>query len=225
MEFENLRAIWNSQNERPVYELNDSRLAVGLYQQREQSRRRLLRQQFAPIFLALFIVAVGNALVFYAFFAKTVHKVTFTGTDPRMSVWDGVALAGAVIAAVAVALSRYTQRRRHERTQNVFAPSLREELERGIAQLDFELSLYSTPRVARRFAALSFGMTVLFWEFGRLIGEPVPWVMLPAALATYPAFRGDFALEKKNRQRVTERRRALESMLAQLKKEDVESRR
>jgi len=221
MEFENLRAIWNTQNERPVFSLNDSRLAVALYQQREQSRRRLFRQQFGPIFIALFI-AVGNSLVFHAFFAKTVHKVRWTETDPQMSVWDGVALAGAVSAAMAVAVSRYTRRRKHERTQNVFAPSLREELERGIAQLDFELSLYSTPQVARR-VALSFGTTVLFWEFGRLIGEPVPWFMLPAALACYPAFGVDFALKKKIRQRVTERRRALESMLAQLKKEDVGS--
>lgn len=34
MEFEDLQAIWDTQNERPVFSINDSRLAVGLYQQR-----------------------------------------------------------------------------------------------------------------------------------------------------------------------------------------------
>jgi hypothetical protein len=35
MEFEDLQAIWDTQNEQPVFSINDSRLAVGLYQQRE----------------------------------------------------------------------------------------------------------------------------------------------------------------------------------------------
>ena len=224
MEFESLRAIWSTQTQRPVYRLNDSRLAVVLYRQREESRGRLFRQQFGRIFLALFFAA-GNALVFYGFFTKTLRKVTFSGTDPRMSVWDGVALAGAVIAAMAVAVSRYTQHRKRERTLNVFPPSLREELEQGIAQLDFESSLYSTAPVARRVAALLFGATVMFWEFGRLIGEPVPWVMLPAIMSVYLTFGVEFTVGKKIMRRVTERRCALDSMLAQLKKEDVEPRR
>jgi di/tricarboxylate transporter len=211
MEFENLRAIWNTQNERPVYSLDDSRLAVGLYQQREESSRRLFRQQLGPVLLALFI-AVGNALVFRAFFTKTTQNLRFTGTDPRMSVWDGVALAGAAIAVVAVAVSRYIQRRRHERTQNVFAPSLREELERGIAQLDFEFSLYGKPQTARLGAAFSFGIAVFFWEFGRLVGVPHPWMMLPSILPIIFGFLVGFNLNKKMRQQMLKRRRALESM-------------
>jgi hypothetical protein len=39
--------------------------------------------------------------------------------------------AGALVAMVA---SRYTERKKHERTQEIFVPSLREKLERGMAQ-------------------------------------------------------------------------------------------
>ena len=39
MEFENLQAIWDTQNDKPVFAMKDARLLVALYQQREQSRR------------------------------------------------------------------------------------------------------------------------------------------------------------------------------------------
>jgi len=215
MEFEDLQAIWNTQNDRPVFSINDSRLAVGLYQQREQSRRRLFRGQFIPFYFTALFIAAGSAFMFLAFFAKTISKMRLT--DPQMSVWDGVALAIAMGAAMAVAASMYIQRRKHERTQNVFAPSLREELERGISQLDFELSLYSTSRVVRILTALSIGMTVLMWEVGRLNGESTPWMMLAyAAICMYPGNWYGFALKRKIVERVMQRKRALETMLATL---------
>ena len=31
MEFKDLQAIWDTQNERPVFAINDSRLSVALY--------------------------------------------------------------------------------------------------------------------------------------------------------------------------------------------------
>ena len=49
MKFENLQATWDTQNDKPVFAMTDARLLVALYQQREHSRRRLFRQQFAPL--------------------------------------------------------------------------------------------------------------------------------------------------------------------------------
>ena len=43
MEFENLQAIWDTQNDKPVFAMQDARLLVALYQQRERSRRRALQ--------------------------------------------------------------------------------------------------------------------------------------------------------------------------------------
>ncbi len=52
MEFENLQAIWDTQNEKPVFAMQDARLLVALYQQRERSRRRAFRLHFAPMYVA-----------------------------------------------------------------------------------------------------------------------------------------------------------------------------
>jgi hypothetical protein len=220
MEFEDLQAIWDTQNERPVFSINDSRLGVGLYQQREQARRRLFREAFAPVYFGALFIAAVSALLFLAFFVKTISKMR--PTDPLMSVWDGAALVGSVGAALATAVSMYTQRRKHERTQNVFAPSLREELEQGISQLDFELSLYSTPRVVKMAAFLSIGTTVLMWEAGRLNGDPTPWMMLVyALLCICPGSWYGFDVKKGIVERVMQRKRALESMRAALEEDGV----
>ena len=215
MEFEDLQKIWDTQNDRPVFSMNDSRLAVGLYQQREHFRRRLFRWEFVPIYFMMPLLAAGAALLFLLFLFKTIYKVRLT--DPQMSVWDGVALATAMGAAIAVMVSMYIKRRKHERTQNVFAPTLREELERGISQLDFELSLNSTPRVMTIIFIISLGTSVIVWEVGRLNGDSAPWMTVAYTLflicgAPWVAI----AAKAKAVEELMQRRRALESMLAAL---------
>ena len=215
MQFEDLQAIWDTQNDRPVFSMNDSRLAVGLYQQREQSRRRLFRDLFAPAYVVALSITVALGFTFLAFFLKTVTKMRLT--DPQMSIRDGAALLAGVGAALAVVAQLYRERRKHEDVQNVFAPSLREELERGISQLDFELSFYSPSRVWNIPALVSLATSVLLCELGRLNGESIPWTMLAVALSgvVWSVWAG-LAANKKVIERIEQRKRALESMRAAL---------
>ena len=215
MKFEDLQAIWDTQNDRPVFSMNDSRLAVGLYQQREQSRRRLFRELFAPAYVIALSITVALGLTFLVFFVKTVTKMRLT--DPQMSIWDGAALVAGVGAALAVVARMYRERRKHEGAQNVFAPSLREELERGISQLDFELSFYSTSRVWNVPALVSLATSVLLCELGRLNGESTPWTMLAVALGgVVLSVWAGLTANKKVVERIEQRKRALESMRAAL---------
>ena len=220
MQFEDLQAIWDTQNDRPVFSMNDSRLAVGLYQQREQSRRRLFRGLFAPAYVIALSITVALGLTFLVFFVKTVTKMRLT--DPQMSIWDGAALVAGVGAALAVVARMYRERRKHEGAQNVFAPSLREELERGISQLDFELSFYSKSRVWNVPALLSLGTSVFLWEVGRLNGESTPWTLLTVSLGGIVlSFWAGVAAIKKVIERIEQRKRALESMRAALVEENA----
>lgn len=215
MQFEDLQAIWDTQNDRPVFSMNDSRLAVGLYQQREQSRRRLFRELFAPAYVIALSITVALGLTFLVFFVKTVTKMRLT--DPQMSIWDGAALVAGVGAAFAVVARMYRERRKHEGAQKVFAPSLREELERGISQLDFELSFCSTSRVWNVPALVSLATSVLLCELGRLNGESTPWTMLAVALGgVVLSVWAGLAANKKVVERIEQRKRALESMRAAL---------
>lgn len=215
MKFEDLQAIWDTQNDRPVFALKDARLAVALYQQRERSRRRVFWKQFAPVYVAAPAMAALAAFLVVAFFYKT--RFGINAGDPRASVWDGAAGVVAVGAMLATVALMYAERRKHERTQNVFAPSLREELDRGIAQLDFELGLRSTPRMLRSHGLVSIGAMLSVWESGRLNGVPAPWALSAlAAFLVVVAGWIDFSARKKVVERVMQRKRALMAMRAAL---------
>lgn len=221
MEFENLQAIWDSQNDKPVFAMQDPRLLVALYQQRERRRRRLFKLHFAPMYgAAMLMLGVLGALV--ATFLRIASlmrrfKGVFTHNGFPISAWDYAGLAVAAGALLALVVPLYLERRKHERTQEIFAPSLREELDRGIAQVDFSMGLDTTPRVLRILTLLSIAAVIINWEAVRAAGDPKPW---GAALGTFLCMLLSgclgFAARKKTMQRRLARRRALESMRAAL---------
>jgi hypothetical protein len=223
MEFEDLQAIWDTQNDKPVFAMQDARLLVALYQQRERSRRRIFKQQFAPMYVgALLILAVLGA-VFATFLKITSLMRRFGSRFPiphhgfGMSAWDYAGFAVVAGALVAIVVPMYLERKKHERTQEIFAPSLREELDRGIAQLDFEMGLHSNPRVMRILTLLLIAALIMNWEAGRTGGNPTPW-----GLALFTLFfwfigaRAGFAARKRVMERALARQLALKSMLAAL---------
>src|SRR4051812_21228014 len=108
MDFENLQAVWNTQNDTPVFEMKDPRLLVALYQQREHSRRRLFKEQFAPLYIVALFMLAGVAFIFFAFLMKSIY-IRKIARDFPMSVWDAAAFAIAAAALVAVILTMYAE--------------------------------------------------------------------------------------------------------------------
>jgi hypothetical protein len=172
MKLEELQAIWETQTERPGFSVNDFGLHLALYQVRERARRRLFWGGYFVGFVCSLLGLVGLLVLFVVFYIKDPDN------DFPMNAWDGLAFLVAAIAIVLSASLMYMSRRKHEKDQSVIAPSLRQEIERGIAQIDFEIST-STIRMAWRYVALIYLATLLIcWEVGRLNGDPLPWNVL-----------------------------------------------
>lgn len=232
MEFEDLQAIWDTQNDKPVFAMQDARLLVALYQQRERSRQRAFRIHFAPMYVAAvcMLAAIVSIIATFRNIASLMRrfKGRFTHNGFGLGAWDYVGLAVAAGALLAIVAPLYLERKKHERAQKIFAPTLREELDRGIAQLDFTMSLDRWPRVIRILSLLSIAVVMISWEANRAGGNPRPWwsllwfvlVYVPGGLA-WAVARLQGKLQKRElvglvrRQRL-ERRRALESMRAAL---------
>ncbi|MBZ5635685.1 MAG: hypothetical protein LAO55_21365 [Acidobacteriia bacterium] len=221
MEFEDLQAIWDTQNDKPVFAMQDARLLLALYQQRERSRRRLFKQYFMPMYIMAPIGLVGVGFVFFAFFMKSLY-IKKLARDFPMSAWDYAAFAVAAGALLAIVVPMYLERKKHERTQEIFAPSLREELDRGIAQLDFEMGLHSTPRVERFYGLMTIAVVLFGWEVGRLNGNSTSWgfVWMTMSLMIFTSWAG-FITIKEFVERVMQRKHALESMRAALDEDAV----
>jgi hypothetical protein len=213
MEFEDLQAIWDTQNDKPVFAMQDARLLVALYQQRERRRWRVFKTQFAPMYMAALLILVVLGAVFVTFRSRS----RFPHHGFPMSAWDYAGFAVAAGVLLAIVAPMYLERKKHERTQEIFAPSLRHELDRGIALLDFEMSLHRNPRVMRILTLLSIAAVTLNWEEGRMAGDPTPWGL--ALFTLFCAFlggRAGFTASKKIMERARARRRALESIRAAL---------
>ena len=230
MDFENLQAIWDTQNAKPVFAMQDARLLVALYQQREHSRRRAFRIYFGVMYgAALLMLAVIAALVAtFRNITSLMHRYSrFTHNGFAISAWDYAGLAVAAGALVALVVPLYLERKKHERAQQIFAPTLREELDRGIAQLDFVMRLDRAPRIFRIITLLSIAVVMISWESQRAAGNPRPWGSALWFLALYvpgglgwAVARLQARIQKRepglaHRLRL-ERRRALESMRAAL---------
>ena len=216
MKFESLQQIWDTQNDKPVFAMKDARLLLALYQQREQSRRKLFWRQFFPMYGAAAVMLAGAAFTFFAFYWKSVY-IKKIARDFPMNAWDYTMFAIAAISLLALVAILYAERKKQERTQDVFAPSLREELDRGVALLDFELTLYSAPRLFKLHSLLFAGVLALVWEVGRLNGERTSWNMLFINLLCMGAATLPSLIAKKNKEEaLLPRRRALESMRAAL---------
>ncbi len=230
MEFEDLQAIWDTQNDKPVFAMQDARLLVALYQQRERSRQRAFRLHFAPMYVAALVMlaVTGSLVATFRNIASMMRRYSrFTHNGFALSAWDYMGLAIAAGALLALVVSLYLERKKHEQTQKVFAPTLREELDRGIAQLDFTISLERAPRVLRILTLVSIAVVMISWEAQRAGGNPRPWwsllgvlwVFLPGGLG-WAVGRLQARLQKRepglaHRLRL-ERRRALEAMRAAL---------
>ena len=235
MEFEDLQAIWDTQNDKPVFAIQDARLLVALYQQRERSRQRAFRIHFAPMYVAALVMlaVIGSLVATFRNIASLMRRYSrFTHNGFAMSAWDYAGLAVAAGAILALVVPLYLERKKHERTQKIFAPTLREELDRGLAQLDFEIRLDRAPRIFRIVTLLSIAVVMISWESGRVAGNPRPWwsalwflaVYLPGGLG-WAVSRLQAKLQKRQpglvRRRRLERRRALVAMRAALDEDTV----
>jgi hypothetical protein len=172
MQLEELQAIWETQTERPVFTVNDFGLHLALYQVRERARRRLFWGGYFINFVCSLLGLVGLLAMYVVFFFK----------DPLdgvlMNGWDDLAFLVAGSAIALSASSMYTSRRKHEQDQSVFAPSLRQEIERGIAQIDFEISSDSSWSAWRNAALTALATILGGWEFCRLTGDHRPWEVI-----------------------------------------------
>ena len=224
MEFEELQAIWDTQNDKPAFAMQDPRLLVALYQQRERSRRRVFKRQFASMYVAALVLVAILGAVFATFLnvARLMRRYGsgFPHNGVGMSAWDYFGFAVAAGALLAIVAPMYRERRKHERAQEIFAPSLREELDRGIAQLDFEMGLDRAPRVLRILSLMLTAVMIMSWEAGRSAGDPTPWgqTLVVPFLLFLGGWAG-FAASKRRMVGSLARRRALASMRAALDEE------
>jgi hypothetical protein len=141
MDFNELKTIWDSQNQEPLYAMNESALHAIVHRRSEEWNRCLACCFATEITIGLvcgvLMFVCAGALIFSdrPWFAK------LSWMQDTPSLWDILALVAAGGIWFYYSAYMLTARQRQQRRVEVFDSSLRGDLERAIAQTDFQITL------------------------------------------------------------------------------------
>jgi hypothetical protein len=140
MEFSELKMIWDSQNQEPLYAMNEAALQ-GIVQRKNREWNRCLSCCFATeitigvICGALMLVCAGVAI-----FADTAWLAALSWIKVAPSRWDIVALLAAGGIWFYYSAYMFLARKRQQQRVEVFDSTLRGDLHRALAETDFRIA-------------------------------------------------------------------------------------
>jgi len=141
MEFSEVKMIWDSQNQEPLYAMNE-RALQAIVQRKNQESERCLSRCFAT---EITIGIICGALMFLCAGALLVSGPALLAALPRMkaaaSLWDVLALVTAGGIWFYYSAYMYLARKRQQRRVETFDSSLRGNLECALSQTDFQIAL------------------------------------------------------------------------------------
>jgi hypothetical protein len=141
MEFDELKMIWDSQNQEPLYAMNEAALH-RIIQRRNQESEQCMARCFTT---EITIGVICGALMLVCAAALLVGGSTLLASLPRMkaaaSGWDILSLVGCGGIWFYYSAYMYRARKRQERQVETFESSLRGDVERAISRTEFQIAL------------------------------------------------------------------------------------
>lgn len=130
MNLDELMAVWKSQDAAPLHDVNKTLLHLALRQDEAMLQKTRCRERWMTyIFSAGIIAAMALFLAMMIYFHRHRPEKMVTGWDYAVPV---VGAAAALLAGGAAYMGHRAQARREQR----FGESLRDQINRGLAQID-----------------------------------------------------------------------------------------
>ncbi len=218
MEFSELKMIWDSQNEEPLYAMNEAALHRVVRRRSEEINRCMSRCYLMEIASGFifggFMLVCAGALAF----GNAAWLATFSWIKVTVSRWDSAALFVASAIWFYYGAYMYLARKRQLRREELFDSTLRGDIDRALAQTEFQV------RVARR---------IVWWGLIPVWVATGLWVLTVFHLAAKPTwvyfFMGTVMIvalaavvatkQRAITNRYEPRRRELEALRAKLEEE------
>lgn len=127
MNLDDLMAVWRSQDAAPVHGVNQTLLHLALRQEQAKVQAERRKERWIT-----YLASAGLLVALAGFIAVMIY----TRERNHLTVWDfAIAVAG-VAAALIAAGAMYVNHKRQARREQHFGESLRDQLDRRLAQLD-----------------------------------------------------------------------------------------
>lgn len=179
MEFEDMKVIWDSQEQEPLYAVNEDGLQAVLRKKAEEFKRLVFWQEAQTYGSSLFVVImISIALV--AYFTGVLERLR----GVQLQTWHAAALFVGVACWAQFGLNVYVARRKQKERERRYSETLRDEIDRDLERVDFEIA--SRKHLARGFVPPYVGAFLFNWVIFRATG--VEWVMIPLVVVMVGAF-------------------------------------
>jgi len=215
MDFEELKVIWDSQNDRPLYAVDEEGLHATVRRQSHAFARRMFWRDAREIGTGL--TAAACLLTFAWVLASWDEGRLRRLLGPEVDVSRGDALM--MLAASALwlfyALYQFVGRKRQERRERDFEPTLRGDLDRTLAQTEYRIRM---ARGAVSWGVVPVGLATLLFAYVicKLVPTP-PAVWLLAAIVIPLSFAVDAWVKRRPLQtELLAQKRELESLRRKL---------
>ena len=215
MNLDELMAVWRSQDAAPLHGLNETLLRLAL-RQNEAKRQKWRRIERWTIYVMTAVFVAGMAL----FLANMTLLMIYRDDMNGLTGWD---LALPVVGAVAALISGraiYVGHRAQALREQSFGESLRDQLSRSIAQLDYQAT--TLHRTLMLVIVLMGGICpiALLLALSRLNeksfsddGYMIVWLSL---MSVFGVATGVWSIRQQTRDVVLPHKRRLEALLKEL---------
>jgi MFS family permease len=206
MELDEIKKVWDQQNEKPVFSINNPGLHIALNQQRQKGIRGL----YLEIIFGMSIFLGCLAFMLFNLYYKDIF-----------SPWDIVGWITGVLAIFSFFIIKFLKHKKFINSQRAVTHSLREELEYDISQLNYTFKGMNIRLFILENSLLLAGLSLIIWESGRSNGDPCPWklVILTLLIVAIVDIILYFLIRRVRDNHLIPRRKALESVLAYLEDE------
>jgi hypothetical protein len=210
MNLDDLMEVWRSQDASPLYGVNKALLLVAVRQEQVKLQAERRREKWITYVATAFLIAV---MAFFLF-------IMFYDNDPRTD-WDfAIPIVGAA-AALLWGGAMYVSHRAQALRERSFGESLREQLDRHIAQLD-----YQATRVVRLASVLVTALpplvcaTAIILAGWRINNEPFGdewvWIVGGIFVCAMGSAAGVWEQRRSMERDLLPRKRRLEALLKEL---------
>jgi len=195
MDFEEMRVIWNAQNDEPLFAIDQAALHASVRRKSRAFVRRVFWRDIREISIGL--LAGTGFLVFggmLAFGHEDRWRRLF-GADVEVSRWDAATLLVASGLWLFFATYQLVSRRRQEQRERRFDPSLRGDLDRTISQTDYRIRM-ATSVVWWGLLPVWLATVLFVYVLFNLVSTP-PAVLILAAIVVPVGFALDVLFKRR----------------------------
>ena len=173
MRFNDLKVVWDSQNIEPYYAIDEEGLHSVLRSKSEKLRRLIRWQELQTYGSTAFMLTMISALLI-AYATGMITKISPKWIEPNP--WELLGLLIAATGWLYFGGAIYLKRKKQKRRAAAYTSTLRDELERDIEQVDYEIS--SRKHLVLGFIPPYLGGILFIWVFFRISGLP-DWPIIP----------------------------------------------